>query len=342
MAFRELLKLLGIKLNLTTAYHPQTDGATEWVNQEIKAYLLIYCSAHPTERKNSLSTLEFTHNNQQHADQTHTLFKLMHGKAPLVIPISFENTKFLSVAERIKNLVTNCEEALAAHELARSQMAEWIKSNFTPFKNGQMVWLDTRYLKTNYHKKMAPKREGPFEIEEVPGPVTYQLKLPKSWKIHKVFHATLLRPYRENVEKTIHDPCQTLKMEKKYMKSNKSWNIEEEDGLDIQSPRPHGNQNLVLQEQQRSYRSTKNATSCKTTCLSSGRQNQLPISTDQENTNLTMSLRNASSWNASLKTWSMNIYICFNPTSIFDAPLLSPSTKFLQNSKPTNNQNAFY
>ena len=45
---------------------------------------------------------------------------------------------------------------------------------------------------------MAPKREGPFKIEDVLGPVTYQLKLPESWKIHKVFHATLLRPYKEN------------------------------------------------------------------------------------------------------------------------------------------------
>ena len=61
-------------------------------------------------------------------------------------------------------------------------MAEQIKSNFTPFKKGQMVWLDTRHLKTNYHKKMAPKREGPFKIEEVLGLVTYQLKLPESWK----------------------------------------------------------------------------------------------------------------------------------------------------------------
>ena len=77
-------------------------------------------------------------------------------------------------------------------------MAEQIKSNFTPFKKGQMVWLDTRHLKTNYHKKMAPKQEGPFEIEEVLGPVTYQLKLPETWKIHKVFHATLLFPYKEN------------------------------------------------------------------------------------------------------------------------------------------------
>jgi hypothetical protein len=50
----------------------------------------------------------------------------------------------------------------------------------------------------NHHKKITPKREGPFEIDEVLGPVTYRLKLPESWKIHNVFHATLLRPYIEN------------------------------------------------------------------------------------------------------------------------------------------------
>jgi hypothetical protein len=42
--FKELLKLLGIKSALTTAYHPQSDGTTEQVNQEIEAYLSIYCS----------------------------------------------------------------------------------------------------------------------------------------------------------------------------------------------------------------------------------------------------------------------------------------------------------
>ena len=69
---------------------------------------------------------------------------------------------------------------------------------FTPFKKGQKVWLDTRNLKTNYHKKMAPKREGPFKIEEVLRPVTYRLKLPITWRIHNVFHAVLLKPYQEN------------------------------------------------------------------------------------------------------------------------------------------------
>jgi RNase H-like domain found in reverse transcriptase/Reverse transcriptase (RNA-dependent DNA polymerase)/Integrase zinc binding domain len=53
--FQELLKLLSIKSNLTTAYHPQSDRATERVNQEIEAYLSIYCMSHPEDWLHSLS-----------------------------------------------------------------------------------------------------------------------------------------------------------------------------------------------------------------------------------------------------------------------------------------------
>ena len=45
---------------------------------------------------------------------------------------------------------------------------------------------------------MKPKREGPFTITEVLGPVTYRVQLPASWRIHNVFHAALLRRYKEN------------------------------------------------------------------------------------------------------------------------------------------------
>jgi Chromo (CHRromatin Organisation MOdifier) domain len=53
-------------------------------------------------------------------------------------------------------------------------------------------------LKISHHKKIALKQEGPFEIDKVLGPVTYRLKLPESWRIHNVFHATLLQPYIKN------------------------------------------------------------------------------------------------------------------------------------------------
>ena len=52
-------------------------------------------------------------------------------------------------------------------------MAARKKETFTPFVKGQKVWLDLWNLKTSYHKKITPKREGLFEIEEFLGPVTY-------------------------------------------------------------------------------------------------------------------------------------------------------------------------
>ena len=122
----------------------------------------------------------------------------MFGKSPIAISLSFENTKYPSMEDKMKTLMQNQEEALAAHELARSRMADRRRSTFISFKKGDKVWLDSRNLKTIYHKKMKPKREEPFVITEVWGPVTYRLLLPASWQIHNVFHATLLRKYKEN------------------------------------------------------------------------------------------------------------------------------------------------
>ena len=112
----------------------------------------------------------------------------MFGESPRAIPATFENTKFPSIDERLKQLVKDREEALAAHELVRMKMAERRKSTYEPFKLGQKVWLDTKNVKMKFHGKIVPKREGPFKIEEVLGPVTYKLKISKTWKIHNVFH----------------------------------------------------------------------------------------------------------------------------------------------------------
>ena len=62
-SFQELLKLLGVKSKLMTAYHPQSDGTTEHFNQEIEAYIGIYCSLNPETWHKSIRTMEFTHNN---------------------------------------------------------------------------------------------------------------------------------------------------------------------------------------------------------------------------------------------------------------------------------------
>ena len=67
----------------------------------------------------------------------------MFGDSPIAIPLSFEKTKFPMIEEKMKTLIRNHEEALAAHKLARTRMTEQRKSTFIPFKTGDKVWLDT-------------------------------------------------------------------------------------------------------------------------------------------------------------------------------------------------------
>ena len=90
---------------MTTAYHPQSDGATERVNQEIEAYISIFCTNNPEEWSNMLTTLEFTHNNRRHADRQNTPFELMLGMTLVAIPLSFENTKYPTIEEKMQNLI---------------------------------------------------------------------------------------------------------------------------------------------------------------------------------------------------------------------------------------------
>ena len=71
-------------------------------------------------------------------------------------------------------------------------------SRFTPFSVGDRVWLEARNLNTTHPTaKLAPRRHGPFLVTAAISHVSYWLKLPSTWKIHNVFHASLLTPYKE-------------------------------------------------------------------------------------------------------------------------------------------------
>ena len=197
--FQAITKQLGIKSKLSTAYHPQTDGETERVNQELGTYLRIFCSNNPNDWVKKLKTAEFAHNSRPHSVHKNSPFFLMMGYEPQGITGPFTETTIPSVEKRLNDLEEARKEAIAAHDLARQLVTERIKKISRPFKEGEKVWLEATHLKRGYpSKKLAPKREGPFKIKEVLGPVTYRLKLPQTWKIHDVFHATLLTPYEEN------------------------------------------------------------------------------------------------------------------------------------------------
>jgi len=144
----------------------------------------------------------------------------MMGTNPLAIPLVHEYTKYPSVEERIGSLTNNREEALAAHEFARSHM---LQRNFQPFTIGQKVWLEAWNLKTIYNKKITPKREGPFQITNILSPLTYSLQLPPTWRIHNAFHAFLLTPYVEN---NVHGPNYTRPPTELTEQEEGEWEVE--------------------------------------------------------------------------------------------------------------------
>ena len=196
---KELGKLLGYELTLSTAYHPQTDGETECVNQEVETYLRIFCGSNPASWAQHITLAEFTHNHCPHSITNQSPFFLMMGYEPRALPTIIYETSLPAVQDRLNSLLTIRKEALAAHDLSRQTMKSRTWRNFQPFKKGAKVWLEGRNLKRSLpNPKFAAKREGPFTITDILSPITYKLRLPQSWKIHNMFHAFLLSPYYEN------------------------------------------------------------------------------------------------------------------------------------------------
>ncbi|ESK82005.1 retrotransposon nucleocapsid protein [Moniliophthora roreri MCA 2997] len=202
--FTEMGRILGIKQMLSTAYHPQTDGETERVNQEVEIYLHFFCAKEQTKWKDLLHFAEFAHNSRTHSITKQSPFYLMMGYHSRPLPTVFDRTLIPSVEKRIEELKKLREETSALLDISTRRMKERNGRHFNRFKKGQKVWLEGKNLSLGYPSpKLLPKREGPFKIEEVMGPVTYKLKLPFQWRIHPVFHTSLLTPFKEN---DVHGP----------------------------------------------------------------------------------------------------------------------------------------
>jgi len=79
---KELYRLLGIKLASSTAWHPQTDGQTEHVNQELDQYLWLFVNERQDNLYDLLPMAKFQHNNYVHSTTQQPPFLLDTGQLP--------------------------------------------------------------------------------------------------------------------------------------------------------------------------------------------------------------------------------------------------------------------
>jgi hypothetical protein len=80
--WKELFKLLGSELNMSSAYHPQTDGQSERVNQCVETYLRCFAHACPAKWSQHLSLAEYWYNTSEHSAIKMSPFVALYGKEP--------------------------------------------------------------------------------------------------------------------------------------------------------------------------------------------------------------------------------------------------------------------
>ena len=201
---RELYRLLGIQLATTTAYHPQADGQTERVNQELEQYLRVFVSERQDDWDELLPMAEFQYNNHVHSATKETPFMLDTGMHPRM---GFEPrqapSKREAANEFVERMKASLDEARSALAKSKDDMARYYDQRRTPasvFAPGDMVYLDASNIRTTRpSKKLAHRYLGPYKINTRVGPNTYRLELPESMKaLHPVFNVVKLLSAPEN------------------------------------------------------------------------------------------------------------------------------------------------
>jgi hypothetical protein len=197
------MNLLSVKLNLSTAFHPQTDGQTERVNQTLEAYMRNYCSYQQDDWSDLLPLAEYAYNSAVSEATKFSPFYANYGFEPRT---NWPNPKPSSEWDNPASSVTVSQwEAIwsTMHEnlgKSRLRMARWYDKHHLKapeFKPGDEVMLDRRNVQTKRPmNKLDHKKMGPFKVTKAVGRRAYQLELPPQMRIHPVFHVSLLEPYK--------------------------------------------------------------------------------------------------------------------------------------------------
>ena len=170
--WKELFKLLGVHLEFSTAYHPQTDGQTERVNQCLEMYLRCSVGDSPQTWKSWLAQAEFWYNSTYHSALGCSPFTALYGHEPFVgVPMSESSDTLPVVTDFIADRKIHTE--LLKDHLARAQSGMKIAADRqrtdVHFQVGDKVLLKLQpYAQSSLvnrpYPKLAKKYYGPYTI----------------------------------------------------------------------------------------------------------------------------------------------------------------------------------
>jgi transposase InsO family protein len=209
--WHEFNKILGTKILLSTAHHPQTDGQTENANQYIDQRLRPFVNYYQDDWSDLIHIIDFAAAALPHDSTSLSSFMVEMGYEPRThfdwerpepnVDVSADIQKSRENAvQRVKQIQEVWR--FAQGNIAKAQEKQEIQANKhrrpVDFDVGDKVWVMTKHWNSNRpSRKLGHQMEGPYPIVEKRG-YSYKLKLPNYNKVHPVFPPDRLRKHPDN------------------------------------------------------------------------------------------------------------------------------------------------
>jgi hypothetical protein len=204
-----LCGLMGVERKLSTAYHPQTDGGTERVNQDVEAYLRAYINDHQDDWPTFLPANQLALNSRLHSSIGMSPFMATQGfeLEPVVRIAGAEaaaqgsgkdpESRARAFVKRITDAMDLCETMMSAAAQRQEDAANKRRAPAPRYQPGDKVWVDIRDFTTTRPKKKLDDQYVKCTVKSVPTPNTVEVDgLPGN--IHKTFSVDKIRPAADN------------------------------------------------------------------------------------------------------------------------------------------------
>lgn len=208
--WRDLFKLAGVKLCMSTTFHPQTDGQSEAVNKTIAMYLRCITGDRSRAWLDWLPWAEYCYNTSFHSALRATPFQVVYGRLP---PPLLPYVPDTTTTSTVDTLLQDRDSFLHDVHECLHQAQQYAKKQYDAHHRelelsiGSWVWLrllhrPVQTLVLGKRGKLSPRYVGPYQIVERIGALAYRLKLPDGARIHNVFHIRVLKPFIDTLPAT--------------------------------------------------------------------------------------------------------------------------------------------
>ena len=201
--WRSLWKLLGTSLDMSTAYHPQTDGQTEVTNRALGDLLRCLVGDNIKSWDTMLCQAEFAHNHALNRSLGFCPFQVVYGsipRCPLDLATVPDKTRhhgeavdFVTDLQKLhRQAQSNLEQSTTKYKAAAD-----VKRRELRFNPGDQVWvyLTKDRLPQREHNKLHARKIGPVEVVECINENAYRVRLPSHIRTADVFNVKHLTPF---------------------------------------------------------------------------------------------------------------------------------------------------